>query len=91
MAPRYARDQPEGFTNRIENVAIGAGGSIGKHIITALTRPGNTSKIPEGVHSVARIDYTNTSDDNDDSALVGPARAASPPHNHERASSANHN
>ncbi|KAL4982176.1 hypothetical protein BDW68DRAFT_171280 [Aspergillus falconensis] len=77
MSPRYAKDQPAGFTNRIEKVAVvGAGGTIGrhltdqllrngKHIITAITRPESTNKIPNGV-KVARVDYSG----NDDSALV---------------------
>ncbi|KAL5050944.1 hypothetical protein BDW71DRAFT_215094 [Aspergillus fruticulosus] len=83
MSPRYAKDQPAGFTNRIEKVAVvglttlsKAGGTIGrhltdqllrngKHIITAITRPESTNKIPNGV-KVARVDYSG----NDDSALV---------------------
>ncbi|KAK1750182.1 hypothetical protein QBC47DRAFT_354046 [Echria macrotheca] len=68
MAAKYAKDQPAGFTNRIERVAIvGAGGSVGKyiaeellktgkHTITALSRPGSTSKIPEGIRTVT-VDY----------------------------------
>ncbi|EEU46772.1 uncharacterized protein NECHADRAFT_36605 [Fusarium vanettenii 77-13-4] len=70
MAQKYAKDQPEGFTNRIERVAIvGAGGSVGqylarallqtgKHTVTAITREGSTSKIPEGAKSVI-VDYEN--------------------------------
>ncbi|KAL4974653.1 hypothetical protein BDW66DRAFT_161087 [Aspergillus desertorum] len=77
MYRRYAKDQPTGFTNSIEKVAIvGAGGSIGKHLtdqlaktgkhtITAITRPESSSKIPDGVKT-ARVDYTGE----DDSALV---------------------
>ncbi|KAL4778868.1 hypothetical protein BJX76DRAFT_365873 [Aspergillus varians] len=77
MAIKYAKDQPEGFTNCIEKVAIvGVGGSIGKHLtdqllkngqhtITAITRPSSTSIIPEGVQ-VARVEYGG----DDDSALV---------------------
>ncbi|KAL3459326.1 hypothetical protein BJX64DRAFT_301422 [Aspergillus heterothallicus] len=84
MAARYAKDQPAGFTNRIERVAIvGAGGSIGKHLtaalvatgkftITAITRPGSTNPIPAGVQT-ARIDYTNTDDDGN-AALVSALR-----------------
>ncbi|KAA8647043.1 hypothetical protein EYZ11_005284 [Aspergillus tanneri] len=78
MAVGYAKDQPAGFTNRIEKVAIvgcKAGGSIGKHltdqlikngkhVITAITRPSST-KMPAGVH-VARVDYGS----DNDSALV---------------------
>ncbi|KAJ0415788.1 hypothetical protein BJY00DRAFT_304619 [Aspergillus carlsbadensis] len=77
MAARYAKDQPAGFTNRIERVGIvGAGGSIGKHLtaalvkagkhtITAITRPESTNQIPSGVE-VARVDYAA----DDDTALV---------------------
>lgn len=68
MAPQYARDQPAGFQNHIENVAIvGATGSVGKyltkhllltrkHNVTAITRENSNSTMPEGV-KVARIDY----------------------------------
>ncbi|EJD48388.1 putative oxidoreductase CipA [Auricularia subglabra TFB-10046 SS5] len=68
MSPKYAKDQPAGFSNRIEKVAIvGAGGNIGgyfvrallatgKHTVTALTRPGSTSALPEGVRS-APVNY----------------------------------
>lgn len=64
MSPQYAKDQPAGFVNRIEKVAVvGAGGNIGgsfvrellktgKHTITALTRAGSTTKLPDGVRSV---------------------------------------
>ncbi|EFX02248.1 isoflavone reductase family protein [Grosmannia clavigera kw1407] len=67
---QYATDQPAGFKNRIEKVAIvGAGGTIGsfftkellktgKHTVTALTRTGSKSTLPEGV-KVANIDYDN--------------------------------
>ncbi|KAL3433543.1 hypothetical protein BDV09DRAFT_196635 [Aspergillus tetrazonus] len=77
MAQKYAKDQPAGFTNRIEQVAIiGAGGSIGrqltdqlvkngKHTITAITRPESTNRIPDGA-KIARVDYSS----DDDSALV---------------------
>lgn len=68
MAQKYAKDQPQGFANKIERVAIiGAGGSVGqflaqalvgtgKHIVTAISRAGSTSKIPYGV-KVASVDY----------------------------------
>ncbi|KAL2839883.1 hypothetical protein BJX68DRAFT_271932 [Aspergillus pseudodeflectus] len=77
MAVRLAKDQPAGFTNRIERVAIvGAGGSIGKHLtaalvktgkhtITAITRPDSTNQIPDGVH-IERVDYAA----DDDTALI---------------------
>ncbi|KAJ4363461.1 hypothetical protein N0V83_009755 [Neocucurbitaria cava] len=70
----YARDQPEGFSNRIENIAIvGAGGHMGqhltenllatgKHTITAITRPSSTNKLPDGVR-VLRVDYSSETDD----------------------------
>jgi hypothetical protein len=68
MAQKYAKDQPAGFTNHIERVAIvGAGGSVGqylaeallktgKHSVTAITRAGSTSKFPQGV-KVVTVDY----------------------------------
>ncbi|KAF2637337.1 NAD(P)-binding protein [Massarina eburnea CBS 473.64] len=68
MAGPYAKDQPAGFTNCIEKVAIvGAGGKMGthltehllktgKHVLTAIARPDSTSKFPDGVE-VARVDY----------------------------------
>lgn len=73
MATGYAKDQPAGFKNHVENIAIvGAGGQIGaficrallangKHKITALTREGSKSPIPAGVHSTKKIDYSNLS------------------------------
>lgn len=79
MSPKYAKDQPASFTNCIEKVAIvGAGGNIGsyfvrellktgKHTVTALTRQGSTSKLPEGVHPVV-INY------DDQSSLVSALR-----------------
>ncbi|KAK9243183.1 hypothetical protein V1506DRAFT_562260 [Lipomyces tetrasporus] len=71
MATNYAENQPHGFTNQIRRVAIvGAGGSVGKHIaqellktekhtVTALTRSGSQSKLPEGVQPV----YVNYDDE----------------------------
>ncbi|KYK59052.1 hypothetical protein DCS_00179 [Drechmeria coniospora] len=68
MAPRYAKDQPAGFTNRIERVAIvGVGGQVGsamtaallstgKHTVTAVTRASSETKVPEGVVA-AKVDY----------------------------------
>ncbi|CAJ0554379.1 Ff.00g128920.m01.CDS01 [Fusarium sp. VM40] len=64
----FAKDQPQGFSNYIERVAIvGASGrqgshiveqllKTGKHTITALTRNSSSSKVPEGV-KIARVDY----------------------------------
>ncbi|KAF7114474.1 hypothetical protein CNMCM5793_008778 [Aspergillus hiratsukae] len=75
MTLKYAKDQPAGFTNRIERVAIvGAGGTVGKYItqellqtgqhsVTALTRADSKSTLPAGVHTVT-VDY------NDESTLV---------------------
>ncbi|KAF5674104.1 isoflavone reductase family [Fusarium circinatum] len=69
---RYAKDQPAGFTNSIERVAVvGAGGTIGSHIsnallqtgkhtVTALTRQGSTNNLPNGI-IVAPIDYSDES------------------------------
>ncbi|EHK18083.1 uncharacterized protein TRIVIDRAFT_67296 [Trichoderma virens Gv29-8] len=68
MSIKYAKDQPAGFTNRIENVAIvGAGGQVGKHIaeellktgkhnVTAITRFGSDSELAAGV-KVVQVDY----------------------------------
>ena len=68
MAQQYAKDQPAGFKNQIESVAIvGATGSIGghitehllqtgKHTVTAITRASSKSKMPEGV-KVANVNY----------------------------------
>ncbi|KAK3325983.1 hypothetical protein B0H66DRAFT_549871 [Apodospora peruviana] len=65
---QYVKDQPAGFTNRIERVAIvGAAGNVGKpiteallatgkHELTALTRKGSPNSLPAGV-KVATIDY----------------------------------
>ncbi|KAJ4396523.1 hypothetical protein N0V93_000743 [Gnomoniopsis smithogilvyi] len=70
MSPKYAKDQPAGFINRIQKVTIvGASGRIGSyftkhllatgiHYVTALTRAGSTSKIPDGVRRV-EVDYTD--------------------------------
>ncbi|TDZ36097.1 hypothetical protein C8035_v007978 [Colletotrichum spinosum] len=71
MAPRnlrYARDQPAGFVNRIEKIAIvGVSGTMGRlftdellkggnHTVTAITRQDSKANIPEGV-LIARVDY----------------------------------
>ncbi|KAK4122071.1 NAD(P)-binding protein [Parathielavia appendiculata] len=77
MPGPYAKDQPQGFSNHVEKVAvIGAGGQIGghiveqllkkgKHVVTAISRPGSTNTLPDGVE-VVRIDYSG----DDISALV---------------------
>ncbi|KAF4995231.1 hypothetical protein FGRMN_5262 [Fusarium graminum] len=66
--PQYAKDQPVGFSNHIEKVAIvGAGGrqgahmteqlvKTGKHTITALTRHDSTSQLPEGIN-ISKVNY----------------------------------
>ncbi|RAH39889.1 aromatic alcohol reductase [Aspergillus brunneoviolaceus CBS 621.78] len=66
----YAKDQPAGFTNTIERVAIvGAGGTIGSHIaqalldtgrhtVTAISRKDSDNKVPDGVR-VASVDYND--------------------------------
>ncbi|KAI9923742.1 hypothetical protein ASPWEDRAFT_45677 [Aspergillus wentii DTO 134E9] len=66
--PEYAKNQPVGFKNAIERVAIvGAGGTIGSHIakalletgrhtVTALSRKDSGNKLPEGV-LVAPVNY----------------------------------
>ncbi|KAF2204076.1 NAD(P)-binding protein [Delitschia confertaspora ATCC 74209] len=81
MAGKYAKDQPQGFTNRIEKVAIvGASGQMGKHLtaallntgkhtVTAITRIDSNSKLPEGL-KVARVDYSGE----DDTALIDALR-----------------
>ncbi|KAL1845849.1 hypothetical protein Plec18167_009247 [Paecilomyces lecythidis] len=70
--PEYAKDQPAGFKNAIERVAIvGAGGTVGshlvaallktgKHTVTALTRKDSSNKLSEGV-IVAGVDYDDES------------------------------
>ncbi|PWY96169.1 NAD(P)-binding protein [Aspergillus sclerotioniger CBS 115572] len=73
--PKYAKDQPVGYKNTIEKVAIvGAGGTIGSHItrallqtgkhtVTALSRKDSGNKLPSGVH-IAPVDY------NDESTII---------------------
>ncbi|OKL63870.1 hypothetical protein UA08_00184 [Talaromyces atroroseus] len=72
MATGFAKDQPAGSKNYVENIAVvGAGGQVGKfvveallangkHKITALTREGSKNVIPDGV-SIKKIDYANPS------------------------------
>ncbi|EAA31809.1 NAD(P)-binding protein [Neurospora crassa] len=82
MTAKYTKDQPAGFTNRIERITIvGAGGTIGypiaeellatgKHTITAITRPGSTNSLPVGLKTIA-VPY----DSNDgEAALVDALR-----------------
>lgn len=66
---QYVKDQPASFNNKIQNVAIiGASGQMGGHVvvellknpqfkITALTRKGGKSQMPEGIHNVVNVDY----------------------------------
>ncbi|KAJ5415235.1 hypothetical protein N7465_003930 [Penicillium sp. CMV-2018d] len=66
--PKYVKEQPVGFKNAVERIAIvGAGGTIGSHIVaalletgkhkvTALSRKDSSNKLPEGV-LVAPVDY----------------------------------
>ncbi|TVY47466.1 hypothetical protein LOCC1_G002218 [Lachnellula occidentalis] len=68
MSRKYASNEPAGFNNHIQKVAIiGAGGNLGKHFaeelvktgkhtVTALTRIDSKSTVPEGV-KIARVDY----------------------------------
>lgn len=68
MTPQYAKNQPAGYKNHIENVAVvGVSGSVGghitqhllgtgKHTVTAVTREGSKSEIPSGV-KVAKVNY----------------------------------
>lgn len=68
MTQQYAKDQPSGFRNSIQNVAIvGATGSVGghitehllktgKHVVTAITREGSNSTMPDGVKA-AKVNY----------------------------------
>ncbi|KAJ9615110.1 hypothetical protein H2200_001184 [Cladophialophora chaetospira] len=76
MAPQYAKDQPQGYQNHVKNIAIvGAGGQVGeymakallktgKHTVTAITREGSSSVMPEGM-AVKKVNY------DDKSSLVG--------------------
>ncbi|KAA8644982.1 uncharacterized protein ATNIH1004_009193 [Aspergillus tanneri] len=71
MTKKYAKDQPTGFSNCIEKVAVvGASGQIGKHvteqllkagkhIVTAIARSTSTYKLPEVVQ-VTHVDYSDS-------------------------------
>jgi hypothetical protein len=62
------------MTSPVQNVAIiGAGGNIGgviaqalikqgKHKVTAITRPNSTSKLPDGLHDVKKVDQSSHSE-----------------------------
>jgi len=72
MAAQYAKDLPSDTSNFIQNVAIvGVSGTIGsfitkeilkigKQTLTAITREGSTSSVPDGVN-VATINYDDPS------------------------------
>jgi len=72
MAQKYAKDQPEGFSNHVKNIAIvGAGGQVGeymakallatgKHNLTAITRPDSKSTMPSGM-TVKKVNYDDKS------------------------------
>lgn len=69
MSRQYASQQPEGFKNHVENIAIvGAGGNVGSFIakalitqggfkVTAITRADSKSKLPDGLHAVKQVIY----------------------------------
>ncbi|KAK3721770.1 hypothetical protein LTR37_002935 [Vermiconidia calcicola] len=69
MAPHYAKEQPKGFKNHVENIAIvGAGGRSGRfiaealmmggrHRVTAITRTDSTNQMPPGVHETKQVNY----------------------------------
>jgi len=73
MSSSFATQQPAGYKNHVENIAIvGAAGrsgvtmanaliQAGKHKVTAITRPDSTSKMPAGLHSVKKVDYNSHS------------------------------
>ena len=68
MSARYAKQQPSGFKNRVEKIAIvGAAGYQGKHIVeqllktgkhslTAITRENSSNSMPSGVAG-AKVNY----------------------------------
>lgn len=71
MAQQYAKDQPSGFVNKIQNIAIiGSGGQIGsvstkhlisenKHKLTGITRADSKTPLPSGLHETKAVDYDN--------------------------------
>ncbi|KAJ3119078.1 hypothetical protein HK098_005755 [Nowakowskiella sp. JEL0407] len=72
MSQNYAKDQPKGFRNYLQNIAIvGAGGRVGKFItdailangkptLTAIIRKGSTNQVPEGV-LIKEVNYDDHS------------------------------
>ncbi|MCJ1472885.1 hypothetical protein MMC13_001534 [Lambiella insularis] len=73
MTTSYVKNQPLGFKNYVENVAIvGVAGRCGsaiaeqliknqKHKVTAITRTDSFNKVPVGIHGVKKVDYSDTS------------------------------
>ena len=73
MAISFANEQPSGFKNQVENIAIvGVGGRSGsaitdalirgkKHRVTAITRSDSTNTVPSGLHDVKKVDYNSHS------------------------------
>ncbi|KAL8745610.1 MAG: hypothetical protein Q9190_002264 [Brigantiaea leucoxantha] len=72
MASVYAIQQPQGYKNHLQNIAIvGVGGRVGKfiteelvkagkHTVTAITRSDSTVSAPAGVQ-VKKVDYADQS------------------------------
>ncbi len=73
MAIAYAKDQPLGSTNYVNNIAIvGATGrsgtfiveallKTGKHNVTAITRADGKGTMPSGLHEIKKVDYSSHS------------------------------
>ena len=75
MSPQYSSQQPSGFQNHVQRVAmIGIGGNIGKftaesliatrHNVTAIPRPDSQAVFPTRLYDTKDIDY------NDHSSIV---------------------
>ncbi|KEF57059.1 uncharacterized protein A1O9_07249 [Exophiala aquamarina CBS 119918] len=73
MSSSFANEKPAGYKNHVENIAVvgaaGRSGGVitdalvqgGKHRVTGITRPGSTSEMPAGLHSVKKVDYDSHS------------------------------
>lgn len=73
MSGSFANEQPPGFKNHVENIAVvgaaGRSGGViadaliqgGKHKVTGITRPDSTNKMPAGLYSIQKADYNNHS------------------------------
>lgn len=71
MSQTFASQQPAGFQNHVQKIAIiGAGGQVGSHItkaliaqgqhqVTAISRTGSTSVMPEGLDAVKHVNYAD--------------------------------